>query len=122
MSVTKEQILETISNMSVTDVVKLISLMENKFGISAEDYTSGAKTQTPEIKKEKTEFNVMLKSVGIKKIAVIKLINSLTGLGLKGAKGLVESAPVLIKEKVSKDEAGSIEASLKEVGAEVEIQ
>lgn len=121
MSITKDQILESISNMSVTDIVELISLMEKKFGISAKNYFSNNEEKVEKPKKEKTEFNILLKSVGMKKIAVIKLVNSLTGLGLKGAKNLVESAPVVVKEKISKEESVSIEASFKEAGAEIEI-
>jgi large subunit ribosomal protein L7/L12 len=118
MSITKEQILESIASMSVMEVSELISDMEAKFGVSAK--ASVANTTT-EVIEEKTEFNVVLKAIGPKKIGVIKAVRSATGLGLKEAKDLVESSPVILKEGISKDDAEALKKTLEEAGSEVEI-
>ena len=109
MAVSKEDILETISNMSVMDVVDLISAMEEKFGVSAAapvavaaGPAAGGEAAAAE---EKTEFDVVLASFGSQKVPVIKVVREITGLGLKEAKDLVEGAPAAIKEVVAKDEA-----------------
>jgi large subunit ribosomal protein L7/L12 len=123
MSITKDQIIEAVAAMSVMDVVELISAMEEKFGVSAAAAVAvagaGAATEAAE---EKTEFDVVLKAVGANKVAVIKAVRGATGLGLKEAKDLVESAPAALKEGVSKDDAEALKKSLEEAGAEVEVK
>lgn len=125
MSISKEEILNAISEMSVMDVMQLVSMMENKFGVSAGSLTS-VESQKQSLedssKNEKTEFNVILSSIGENKIPVIKTIRGITGLGLKEAKELVESAPVIVKELVSKADAEVLKKSLESVGASVEIK
>jgi len=126
MAVSKEDILETISNMSVMDVVDLISAMEEKFGVSAAapvavaaGAAAGGEAAAAE---EQTEFDVVLASFGSQKVPVIKVVREITGLGLKEAKDLVESAPAAVKEGVAKDEADEIMKKLEEVGASVEVK
>ena len=126
MAVSKEDILESISNMSVMEVVDLISDMEEKFGVSAAapvavaaGPAAGAADAAAE---EQTEFDVMLTSFGAGKVAVIKAVRAITALGLKEAKDLVESAPAAIKEGVSKDEAEEVKKQLEEAGATVEVK
>jgi len=126
MAVSKEDILETISNMSVMDVVDLISAMEEKFGVSAAapaavaaGPAAGGEAAAEE---EKTEFDVVLTSFGSQKVPVIKTVREITGLGLKEAKDLVEGAPAAVKEGVSKDEAAEIQKKLEEAGASVEVK
>src|SRR5210317_940658 len=121
MAVSKEDILETISNMSVMDVVELIEAMEEKFGVSAAapvavaaGPAAGGEAAAAE---EKTEFDVVMTSFGSQKVPVIKAVREITGLGLKEAKDLVEGAPSPIKEGVSKDEADDIKKQLEEAGA-----
>ena len=115
MSISKDDILNAVSEMSVMDVVELISMMEEKFGVSA---AAGP----AEAAEEKTEFDVILKAAGANKVAVIKAVRGATGLGLKEAKDLVESAPAALKEGVSKDDAEALKKSLEEAGAEVEVK
>ncbi|MFC1694873.1 50S ribosomal protein L7/L12 [Pseudomonadota bacterium] len=126
MAVSKEDILETISNMSVMDVVDLISAMEEKFGVSAAAAVAvaagpaaGGEVAAAE---EKTEFDVVLTSFGSQKVPVIKAVREITGLGLKEAKDLVEGAPTNVKEGVSKAEADEILKKLEEAGASVEVK
>ncbi|UDG80159.1 50S ribosomal protein L7/L12 [Candidatus Steffania adelgidicola] len=122
MSITKEQILDAVAEMSIMDVVELISIMEEKFGVSAMatvNVASGDPIQTVE---EKTEFDVVLNAIGTNKVAVIKAARSATGLGLKEAKDLVESAPATLKESISKDDAEALKKVLEEAGASVEIK
>ncbi|MGP3592931.1 50S ribosomal protein L7/L12 [Vagococcus sp. WN89Y] len=123
MSITKDQIIEAVAAMSVMDVVELISAMEEKFGVSAAAAVAvagpGAAAEAAE---EKTEFDVILKAAGANKVAVIKAVRGATGLGLKEAKDLVESAPAALKEGVSKDDAEALKKSLEEAGAEVEVK
>lgn len=121
MSITKEQILDAVAEMSVMDVVELITMMEEKFGVSAAA-AAVAVTGPAEAAEEKTEFDVILKAAGANKVAVIKAVRGATGLGLKEAKDLVESAPAALKEGVSKDEAETLKKSLEEAGAEVEVK
>ena len=116
MSITKDQIIEAVSAMSVMDVVELISAMEEKFGVSA------VAAGPAEAAEEKTEFDVILKAAGANKVAVIKAVRGATGLGLKEAKDLVESAPAALKEGISKDDAEALKKSLEEAGAEVEVK
>ena len=125
MSVSKEDILETISNMSVMDVVELIEAMEEKFGVSAAAAVAAAPAAAAEgaaAVEEQTEFDVVLTSFGDNKIGVIKAMRSITGLGLKEAKALVESAPAPVKEGVDKNEAEDVKKQLEEAGATVEIK
>ncbi|CAL4042070.1 50S ribosomal protein L7/L12 [Buchnera aphidicola] len=123
MSINKEQILEAIAEMSVKNVIELVSAMEEKFGVAAASINSNTITkQDVESAEEKTEFNVFLKNIGKNKVSVIKAVRSTTGLGLKEAKDLVESAPTLVKENINKDEATSLKKILEDAGAEVEIK
>ncbi|MGB1011269.1 MAG: 50S ribosomal protein L7/L12 [Thiolinea sp.] len=125
MAVTKDEMLEAISNMTVMEIVDLISAMEEKFGVSA---AAAAVAAAPAAAgdapaaEEQTEFDVILKSAGSNKIAAIKAVRGLTGLGLKEAKALVESAPAPVKEGASKDEAEDVKKQLEEAGAEVELK
>ncbi|UNB92330.1 MAG: 50S ribosomal protein L7/L12 [gamma proteobacterium endosymbiont of Trioza apicalis] len=121
MHVTKQQILDTIANMSVTDVVELVSMIEKKFGISSVSPVP-LNNKENKIVEEKTEFDVYLSKIGSNKIAVIKFIRSIIGIGLKEAKDLVESAPVLIKSGINKNDALVLKKSLEEVGALVDIK
>ena len=116
MSLTNEQIIEAIASKSVTEIVELIAAMEEKFGVSA---AAGGAAAAAE---EKTEFDVVLAEAGANKVAVIKAVRGATGLGLKEAKDLVESAPANLKEGISKEEAEDMKAKLAEVGAEVEVK
>lgn len=124
MSVSKEQILDAISTMSVIDVVDLIKMMEEKFGVSAAavavaaPQAAAAEAQV----EEKTEFNVIITKAGDNKINVIKAIRTITSLGLKEAKDLVESAPATVKEGVSKAQAAEIKKQLEDAGAAVDIK
>lgn len=124
MAVSKEEILETISNMTVMEVVDLISAMEEKFGVSAAAavaVAAPAAAAGPAVE-EKTEFDVVMTSFGANKVNVIKVIRELTGLGLKEAKDLVEGVPSTVKEGISKADADSIKKKLEEAGAAVEIK
>ncbi len=126
MAVSKEDILETISNMSVMEVVDLIEAMEEKFGVSAAAAVAVAAGPAgggeAEAAEEQTEFDVVLASFGSNKVAVIKAVRGITGLGLKEAKDLVESAPAPVKEGASKDEAEDLKKQLEEAGATVEVK
>jgi len=123
MAVTKEDILQAISDMSVMDVVELIKSMEDKFGVSAAVAVAAAPAAGPaSAVEEKTEFNVMMTKFGDNKINVIKAIRTITGLGLKEAKDLVESVPAAVKEGVNKVQAEEIKKQLEEAGATVEIK
>ena len=126
MAVSKDDILEAISNMSVMEVVELIEAMEEKFGVSAAAAVAvaapAAGGDAGAAAEEKTEFDVILSSFGDKKVGVIKAVRGVTGLGLKEAKDLVEGAPTPVKEGVSKEEAESIKAQLEEAGAQVEVK
>ncbi|QJC28273.1 50S ribosomal protein L7/L12 [Enterobacteriaceae endosymbiont of Plateumaris braccata] len=123
MSITKEQIIEAVGTMSIMDIMDLISDMEKKFGVSASTVmTQAVNDKTIEEVEEKTEFNLYLKNIGKNKIAVIKAVRSCMGLGLKESKDLVESAPVLLKEAISKEEALTLEKTLKITGAEIEVK
>ena len=120
-----EDILDAIADMSVMDVVELVSAMEEKFGVSAAAVAAApvaAAADAGAAVEEKTEFNVMLTSFGEKKVAVIKAVRTITGLGLKEAKDLVESAPAAVKEGASKAEADDIQKQLEEAGASVELK
>ncbi len=123
MAVSKNEILDTISNMSVMEVVELIEAMEEKFNVSAAAAAVAvAAPAAAAAVEEQTEFNVMLTGFGENKVNVIKVIRSITGLGLKEAKDLVEGSPSVVKEGVSKDEAANIKKELEEAGASVEVK
>jgi large subunit ribosomal protein L7/L12 len=124
MAVSKEDILETISNMSVMDVVDLISAMEEKFGVSAAAPVAAAAGPAAEaaVEEEQTEFSLMLTSFGSSKVPVIKAIREITGLGLKEAKDLVEGAPTAVREGIEAAEAEELKKKLEEVGASVEVK
>lgn len=124
MSITKEQILDAVAEMSVIDVVELISMMEEKFGVStaAAVAVAVAAGGPAEAVEEKTEFDAVLSAIGANKVAVIKAVRGATGLGLKEAKKLVESAPATLKEGVSKDDADVLKKALEEAGASVEVK
>ncbi|MGI6345132.1 MAG: 50S ribosomal protein L7/L12 [Bacillota bacterium] len=124
---TKEQIIEAIKEMTVLELSELIKALEEEFGVSAAapmamamPVAGGAAPAAEE--EEQTEFDVILTSAGDKKIAVIKVVREITGLGLVEAKGLVDGAPKAVKEKVSKEEADTIKAKLEEAGASVEVK
>jgi len=121
----KEDILEAIANMSVMEVVELIADMEEKFGVSAAAAVAAAPAAGGDAggaAEEKTEFDVVMTSFGDNKVSVIKAVRAATGLGLKEAKTLVESAPAPVKEGASKDEAEELKKTLEEAGAAVEIK
>ena len=126
MAVSKDDILETIANMSVMDVVDLISAMEEKFGVSAAAAVAVAAGPAAggdaAVAEEQTEFDLVLTSFGSSKVPVIKAIREITGLGLKEAKDLVEGAPTSVKEGIEAGEAEELKKKLEEVGATVEIK
>ena len=126
MAVSKEDILDTISNMSVMEVVELIEAMEEKFGVSAAAAVAAAPAAAgggeAAAAEEQTEFDVVMSSFGENKVSVIKAVRAITGLGLKEAKDLVEGAPSTVKEGVSKDDAEGMKKQLEEAGAKVELK
>ena len=122
MSLTNEQIIEAIASKSVSEIVELITAMEEKFGVSAAAAVAAAPAAGAAAAEEKTEFDVVLANAGANKVAVIKAVRGATGLGLKEAKDLVESAPANLKEGVSKEEAEALKKELEEAGAKVEIK
>lgn len=124
MAATKEDILNSISQMSVMEVVELIQMMEDKFGVTAAAPVAvAAQAAAAPAAEEKTEFTVVMKGFGENKVNVIKVIRTITGLGLKEAKDLVEAAPnAVVKEGVSKAEAADIKKQLEEAGAQVEVK
>ncbi len=124
MAVSKEDILETISNMSVMEVVDLIEAMEEKFGVSAAAAVAAAPAAAAggEVEAEKDQFDVMMTSFGENKVSVIKAVRAITGAGLKEAKTIVESCPVAVKEAASKADAEEVKKQLEEAGAAVELK
>jgi len=125
VAVSKDDILEAISNMTVMEVVELISDMEEKFGVTAAAavaVAAGGGDAGGAAAEEQTEFNVVLASVGSNKVSVIKAVRGITGLGLKEAKDMVESAPAPVKEGVEKAEAEELKKQLEEAGATVELK
>lgn len=127
MSVTKEQVVEFIANMTVLELSEFIKELEEKFGVSAAAPAMGMMMAAPaagaaEEAEEKTEFDVILKDAGANKIGVIKVVRALTGLGLKEAKDKVDGAPSTLKEAVSKEEAEEAKKQLAEAGATVEVK
>jgi large subunit ribosomal protein L7/L12 len=124
-NISKEDVIAYISNMTVLELSELVKELEEKFGVSAAAPVAVAaapSAQAQEEAVEKTEFDVVLTGVGDKKIQVIKVVRSITGLGLKEAKALVDGAPGPVKESVPKDEAEGIKTQLEEAGATVEIK
>lgn len=128
MAVSKEEILDAISNMTVMEVVDLISMMEEKFGVSAAAFAAapvaaaGAGGDAGAAAEERTEFNVVMTSFGDNKVNVIKVVRGITGLGLKEAKDMVEAVPATIKEGVPKAEAEDVVKQLTEAGAAAEVK
>ncbi len=125
MAVSQEEILETISGMSVMEVVDLISAMEEKFGVTAAAAVAAAPAAgggEAAAVEEQNEFDVVMTSFGANKVSVIKAVRSITGLGLKEAKEMVESAPSTVKEAASKDEAAEVKKTLEEAGASVDLK
>ena len=125
MAVSQEEILETISGMSVMEVVDLISAMEEKFGVSAAAAVAAAPAAgggEAAAAEEQTEFDVVMSSFGDNKVSVIKAVRGITGLGLKEAKEMVESTPSTVKEAASKAEAEEVKKTLEEAGATVELK
>lgn len=124
MALSKEDILNAIAEMSVMDVVELVEAMEEKFGVSAAAAVAAAPAagDAGAAAEEQTEFDVILTAAGDKKVNAIKAVRSITGLGLKEAKGLVDGAPAAVKEGVSKEEAETVKKELEEAGASAEIK
>ena len=127
MAVSKEDILESISKMSVMDVVELVEAMEEKFGVSAASVAAAPAAAAAggaasvEAAEEQSEFTIKMSSFGDNKVAVIKVVRAITGLGLKDAKDMVEGAPATVKEDVSKKDADDFKKQLEEAGATVEL-
>jgi large subunit ribosomal protein L7/L12 len=130
MAVSKEELMETIENMTVLELSELVKALEERFGVSATAVAAapaaGAATGngvgTAVAEEEQTEFDVVLQSAGEKKIQVIKVVRAATGLGLKEAKALVDEAPNPVKEALSKEDAENLKAQLEEAGAAVELK
>lgn len=126
MALSTDEILNAIAEMSVMEVVELVKAMEDKFGVTAAAAVAAAPVAAGDAggaaAEEQTEFDVILTSVGDKKVNVIKVVRAITGLGLKEAKGLVDGAPGTLKEQVSKEEAADMKKQLEEAGAAVELK
>jgi large subunit ribosomal protein L7/L12 len=125
MAASKEEILDAISNMTVMEVVDLVKMMEDKFGVTAAApvaMAAGAAAAAAPVAEEQTEFTVTMTSFGANKVGVIKVIREITGLGLKEAKDLVEGVPALVKESIPKADADGIKKKLEEAGAAAEIK
>jgi len=124
MAISKEDVLEFISNLSVLELSELVKEFEEKFGVTAQAtvVAAGGAAAGGEAAEEKTEFDVVLTDAGAKKINAIKVVRAITGLGLKEAKAAVEEAPTVLKEGVSKDEAEDIKKQLEEAGASCELK
>jgi len=125
MAVSREEIIEVLSNMSILEVTQLVSDLEEKWGVSAAApvaiAAAGPAAEAAAVE-EKTEFDVVMTSFGANKVGVIKAIRTITGLGLKEAKDMVEGVPATVKEGISKDEAAGIKKQLEEAGASVEVK
>ncbi|MDQ6996413.1 MAG: 50S ribosomal protein L7/L12 [Mariprofundus sp.] len=125
MAITKEELIEAIETMTVLDLSELVTALEDKFGVSAAApvaVAAGPAAGVEAVVEEQTEFNVVLTSIGDKKIQVIKAVREVTGLGLKEAKAVVDGTPGNVKEGVSKDEAEDIKGKLEAAGASVELK
>lgn len=127
MSSKIDELINIIENLTLMELTELVQKLKDKFGITQTTFTvptvgTPQPTAFPEAKEEKTEFTVILTSIGDKKIQVLKELRALTNLGLKEAKDIIDNVPSIIKEKISKEEAEKIKAKLEEVGAKVEIK
>ncbi|MBN2824614.1 MAG: 50S ribosomal protein L7/L12 [Campylobacterales bacterium] len=122
MAISKEDVLEFISGLSVLELSELVKEFEEKFGVSAQPVAVAGTAVVAEAVEEQTEFNVILLDAGAKKINVIKVVREVTGLGLKEAKSAAEETPSTIKEAISKDEAEEIKKKFEEAGAKVEVK
>ncbi|TBW08737.1 50S ribosomal protein L7/L12 [Azotobacter chroococcum subsp. isscasi] len=122
MALTNEDIINAVSEMSVMQIVELIKAMEEKFGVTAAAAVAAGPAAAAPVAEEQTEFNVILSEAGEKKVNVIKVVRELTGLGLKEAKAVVDGAPGVVKEGVSKEEAEAAKKALEEAGAKVELK
>ena len=125
MAVSREEIIEVLSNMSILEVTQLVSDLEEKWGVSAAApmaMAAAGPAAEAAVVEEKTEFDVVMTSFGANKVGVIKAIRTITGLGLKEAKDMVEGVPATVKEGISKDEAEGIKKQLEEAGASVEVK
>ncbi|MDD5267900.1 MAG: 50S ribosomal protein L7/L12 [Methylococcales bacterium] len=122
MAISQADILDAVSNMTVMEIVDLISAMEEKFGVSAAAAVAAAPAAAAAVVEEQTEFDVILTSFGENKVSVIKTVRGITGLGLKEAKDAVEGVPTVLKEGIPKAEAEDIKKQLTEAGATVEIK
>jgi large subunit ribosomal protein L7/L12 len=123
MALSNAEIIEALEQKPLIDVVNLVKEMEEKWGVSAAAATvAAAPAAAAEVAEEQTEFDVVMSSFGANKVSVIKAVRTITGLGLKEAKDMVEGAPITVKEGVSKDEAGELKKQLEEAGASVEVK
>ena len=122
MALTNEDIINAVSEMSVMQIVELIKAMEEKFGVTAAAAVAAGPAAAAPVAEEQTEFTIVLADAGEKKVNVIKVVRELTGLGLKEAKAVVDGAPGVVKEGVSKEEAESAKKALEEAGAKVELK
>jgi len=122
MSLTNEQIIEAIGQKSVMEIVELIKAMEETFGVTAAAAVAAGPAAAAPTAEEQTEFTIVLAEAGDKKVNVIKAVRELTGLGLKEAKAVVDGAPGVVKEGVSKEEAEAAKKALEEAGAKVELK
>jgi large subunit ribosomal protein L7/L12 len=122
MAVSKEDLIETLSSMSIMEVTELVSDLEEKWGVSAAVVASAAPVAAAEVVEEKDEFDVVLVSFGENKVGAIKAVRAITGLGLKEAKDMVESAPATLKEAAPKAEAEDVKKQLEEAGCTVELK
>jgi large subunit ribosomal protein L7/L12 len=127
MAVSKEELIETLSAMSILEVTELVSALEEKWGVSAQAVAAApamaaAGADAGAAAEEQTEFDVIMTSFGENKVGVIKAVRAITGLGLKEAKEMVEGAPSTVKEQVNKDEAEALKKQLEEAGAQVELK
>jgi large subunit ribosomal protein L7/L12 len=125
MAISKDDILEAVGSMTVMELNDLVKAFEDKFGVSAASFAgagAGAGAAAAPVVEEQTEFTVMLNAAGDKKVEVIKVVRAVTGLGLKEAKDLVDSAPKAVKESISKAEAAALQKQLEDAGAKVEVE
>lgn len=122
MALTNEDIINAVAEMSVMQVVELIKAMEEKFGVSAAAAVAAGPAVAAAVVEEQTEFTIVLAEAGSEKVKVIKAVRELTGLGLKEAKAVVDGAPGVVKEGVSKEEAEAAKKALEEAGAKVELK
>jgi len=122
MALSKDEILNAVAELTVMELVDLIAAFEEKFGVSAAAATAVAGPAVVAVVEEQTEFNVVMTSFGANKVNVIKAIREITGLGLKEAKDMVEGAPSVVKEGISKDDAAALKKKLEEAGATVEVK